>query len=59
MSVLVCPFCRSARLMMAGKHGYVECQDCGEFGHGVPMEDYEPSESQQNLIPIPEGYNEQ
>lgn len=56
---LVCANCGSASLIMRDMHGWVECRDCGHEDHAIPEEDYEPSEAQQGLIPIPEGYAEQ
>ena len=56
---LVCPACGSDDLRMRDGHGWCECQDCGEVEHAIQRQDYEPSEVQQGLILIPEGYNEQ
>ena len=41
-----------------GRDGPI-CEACREEGYGLPDDDYEPTEIEQGLIPIPRGYNEQ
>ena len=54
---LVCQHCGSTNIITAGKHGWVECGECGEIDHAVACGDW--LSGQEGPHQIPEGYAEQ
>ncbi len=53
----VCPCCGTHNIRMAGKHGWIECDDCGEEGHAVQYGDWLTGQEGPHMIP--NGYAEQ
>lgn len=47
---LVC-CCGSTNIRMLAKHGYAECQDCGEEGYSVAYADWLTSQEGSHMIP--------
>lgn len=48
---LVCPFCGSPDLKPKGKHGWCECNECGEEDHAVHYGDFLTGQEDLNMIP--------
>lgn len=47
---LVCR-CGSASIRMLAKHGYVECDDCGEEGYSIAYDDWLACQEDPHMIP--------